>query len=116
MLFTRYVFGGSWPKKAGKKPDACRVSLARTVLVVASALVGLCVGVWLNNAPLTRWLQKTTSILLGVEVTLMLGLLSGFLLETHVSVESPYKGEIDFEEKGGGPFLEVYFALIGRLN
>ncbi len=118
-LFIRYVFGGRWPKDRDGEPRQYIVYTLRFLLTLVAFVIGCASGQVLTHVLPPKLFQKLISVLLGVLVTLSLGSLSRFLLETYVMVRSPYKSTGEFETEGGGPFLGflerlIFYATFGQ--
>ena len=91
------------------------IRVCQVLVLVVLLLVGSCLGFGvdlLKEIPEATRL-KIGAVLAGLEITLFLGLFSGWLLETHVWVRYPDEWKaLNYEREGGGAFLGFLERLI----
>lgn len=110
METWRKIWREFWPDKGA--PDNCKIKAIQLMLLVLGLCLGVGAGYLLTAVPESTG-SKIFTLLGGLGVTLLLGLLSDWLLKTYVTVEYPEKWKAhDFERESGGAFLGFLERLI----
>ena len=121
METWRWIWRELWPgeksfdDKPGETPKCgyWGIRAWQLLVLIVGILLGLGAGCLLRGIIEEPTYRKFCTILLGLEITLVLGLLSSWWLETYVWVPYPNEWkELNYERKGGGAFLGFLERLI----
>jgi hypothetical protein len=108
--FWQKIWREFWPDKETFHHG--RIKFFQVVLLALGTWLGCRAGHLLAGIPDPIG-SKISTVLVGLETTLLLGLLSGWLLETYVAVPYPEAWKnLNFERESGGPFLGFLERII----